>query len=284
VNEVSEHKFVGRINPERQENRPRPRGVKKQGFFVQNNQSVFRLFQRSFITLTQNFLLYAKFVCLVFVPLVVLDILMPGLAAFVLSLNQENIFFFRSVQVVFWIFMITISLLAAAFYFLGCVFLSDMLRQGRTPALPALIKKIFSDMGNFFAITVLVVFKVFLWSLLLIIPGMIFSVLYAFSSFAAVLDRKKGYEALVFSRKIIQPNIFAYLPGIVLAGGLFVGVFFLGDRGLAAVFGVRALGDRGILPVIGEILFYFINIFASVYVFIFLYHLYDELKARVTLN
>lgn len=64
---------------------------------------------------------------------------------------------------------------------------------------------------SLFFISLLVGIKVFLWALLLIIPGIIFSVYYSLSSWSLVLEGKKGNEALKRSKQLIDGYWWAFL-------------------------------------------------------------------------
>jgi hypothetical protein len=66
-------------------------------------------------------------------------------------------------------------------------------------------------LDSYLWVKILFVFKIFCWSLLLVIPGIIFGVLYNFAGMAIAVDGKKGKEAFVFSKEIIGTNLYDYL-------------------------------------------------------------------------
>ena len=71
-------------------------------------------------------------------------------------------------------------------------------------------RQAFGIFGDYLNVKILFLIKVFLWSLVLIVPGIIFAVLYSFHSMALLMDGKKGMEALKFSKDLIKPHVFLY--------------------------------------------------------------------------
>lgn len=142
----------------------------------------------------------------------------------------------------------------------------------------ALYKTALADMGGYLVVALWVMVKVLLWSLLLVIPGVIFGILYSFATFAFLLDRKKGIEALQFSRGIIRANVWRFI-GNSLAVGLITGsIYFVIKIILALIFGVPAQSNPTLLSLTGQGLGNIFNAVIGVYVFIFYYLLYGEFK------
>lgn len=69
--------------------------------------------------------------------------------------------------------------------------------------------------GSYLWVKFLFVLKVALWSLLLVVPGIIFGIFYSLSGMAFVIDGKKGEAAFVHSRRIVQANFVAYVGYIL---------------------------------------------------------------------
>lgn len=127
------------------------------------------------------------------------------------------------------------------------------------------VKLIFA---SFLLVSCLVFVKVFLWSLLLIIPGIIFSCFYVFSQFGVVLEGKKGKEALIISRGLIQPNLGDFMFKYISMFVLVLGIYFV----------VRLC--LGVVPLAGVIVSFFVHLFLSMYLTIFIYHLYLDYKHK----
>jgi len=127
-------------------------------------------------------------------------------------------------------------------------------------------------------VKILYVLKVFCWSLLLIIPGVIFGVYYSSSSLALIVDNKRGQEALKLSQMVIKPNFTKYLTCLLLmfillliACVLFIFVF---DTYIV-LFTLR--GKLFLAEVIGFLEVTWIAM-AGVFFYVFYYYLYKDLK------
>ena len=126
----------------------------------------------------------------------------------------------------------------------------------------------------------LFVFKVLCWSLLFVVPGIVFGVLYNFSGMAAAVDGKRGMEALRDSRAIINANLSDYLYCVVLTLTVSVlmcviGVIFLDSVMLSAGQGAQSLAGKGI----GLLKIILIGV-TGIYFLIFYYYLYVALRDR----
>ncbi len=134
--------------------------------------------------------------------------------------------------------------------------LLDIFIQARAVFIPLLI------------VSCLVVIKVLLWSLLFVIPGIIFGLFYAFSQFSVVVDGARGQKALRESCRLIRPNfgdfIFKYASMFVLS----LSFYFLLRSSLSAV------------PIAGAVLSFVVQFFLSIYLTIFLYYVYRGYKDK----
>lgn len=125
--------------------------------------------------------------------------------------------------------------------------------------------------------------KVFLWSLALLVPGLVSLILYSFSGLAFIVDGKKGVEALQFSKNIIKPNIIKYLDYllfiILILSLLGVPVILLMDT----LMDVSLLKDYDALAQIIDDAEKVIILMGTVFACVFFYHLYEEMKERAFL-
>lgn len=135
-----------------------------------------------------------------------------------------------------------------------------------------------ADIGPYLSVLAWVMVKVLLWSLLLIIPGIIFGVFYSFSGFAFLLDKKQGINALKFSRAVIQPNAWKFV-GYSLVSGLIVSfICFVIRIILGIIFGLPMDDHPTLLSLIGQGVGNTVNAFVGIYIFIFYYLLYQDFK------
>lgn len=92
------------------------------------------------------------------------------------------------------------------------------------------VKEIFKEarkyVWKFFVVGVIVFVVVLLWSLLLIIPGIIFSVYYTFSGWALICEGHENTNALKRSKELVRGYWWAVV-GRFFIFGIIIGVFFL---------------------------------------------------------
>jgi hypothetical protein len=135
--------------------------------------------------------------------------------------------------------------------------------------------------GSYLWVKILFVLKVALWSLLLVVPGIIFGIFYCLSGMAFVIDGKKGEAAFVHSRRIVQAHFVAcvgYVALIVLflfAVCAEVVVFLDGLIVLARLKGHFLLAN---LIDAAEVL---TILAASVFLLVFVYYLYTALSKEL---
>ena len=125
-----------------------------------------------------------------------------------------------------------------------------------------------------------VVVRVILWSLLLIIPGIIFAIFYSFANMAFLFDGKKGYEALIFSKQIVKPYLGKFLGNSFVAILVLLPVYIFITIILSLIFGGYDPKEPTLSGVIGVGVGNIASALASIYLLIFFYHLYKELKSR----
>ena len=126
----------------------------------------------------------------------------------------------------------------------------------------------------------LFVFKTLCWSLLFVIPGVVFSVLYNFSGMAAAVDGKRGMEALRVSKAIITGNLSDYLYCVVITLtisvlGCVICITQLDVLITSAYRAGQPMAEKGI-----NILEYAVVGVTGIYFLIFYYYLYLALRDR----
>lgn len=142
----------------------------------------------------------------------------------------------------------------------------------------AAYKAAWEDMGGYLTVVAWVTVKVFLWSLVLIVPGIVFGIFYSFSTFSFLLDGKQGTEALRFSKSLIRPNAWRFI-GNSLAVGLAAGmVSLVVIVVLSLIFGAPSGGSPTFASLVIRGVGNIINAVIGTYVFVFYYLLYEEFK------
>jgi|GEM_PF-1148255 len=131
-------------------------------------------------------------------------------------------------------------------------------------------------LGPFCIVSLWVLLKVSLWSLLLIIPGIVFALFYSFAQIVFVLEDKRGLAALVRSRNIIQPYFWEFI-GKSLVAGL---IFFVISGPCQLIVYLAFPSKVGWDPIMAAVLVNFINGFLGVFPVVFGYFLYKDLKER----
>ncbi len=131
---------------------------------------------------------------------------------------------------------------------------------------------------SYFTAMILTVGKIFLWSLLLIIPGVIFGIFYSLYSFAVVVDGQRGNQALAYSAKIIKPQIWRCIGYYVLISAASVLLFFACEYVVHQIFGVPQKGQFLLLPALGSLVIFVFNGIMGFYFFTFSYLFYEDLK------
>ena len=142
-------------------------------------------------------------------------------------------------------------------------------------------QKAWGVIASYLWIGTIVLFKVILWSLLFIIPGIIFGIFYSFWYLAFLIDNKRGNEALIYSKKIIKPNFWPYVGYSLVLVFIMVVVYLLIGFVVKLLFGVPVRGSFSLMPTIGSFFRSILEGIVSIYATIFCYKLYKELKSRL---
>jgi len=139
----------------------------------------------------------------------------------------------------------------------------------------------FSLFGSYCWIAGIVIIKVFLWSLLLIIPGIIFSFFYTFAPLILILEKKTGTAALIQSKKVVKANFGKFLGNLFAALVIVLIIVLMCKFIINIWFGTYVIGSRALIPLIGYTISEMIEYAMCLYVLIFQYYLYKDLRVRV---
>lgn len=225
------------------------------------------IFKKSFDLFSKNIKTFAVVVAIFFLVMVVLGVLfgvafsmtqidMTMLAQSVNPLGLVGLFVF-----------IVIAFLLTLVYSITIIKTADALAHGQKVGAIEMYKEAKDSFKPFCIVSLLVFSKVILWSLLFIIPGIIFGVLYGFAQFCFLIDGKKGKEALVASKMIIKTNLKEF------------SLKMLGLLGVYVLIGM-ASGFLAMIPYAGNIILEVVKAALGVYAIIFSYYLYQDLKGK----
>ena len=156
--------------------------------------------------------------------------------------------------------------------------------QGEKFSVWGVYKETLNIFWSFVFVESIVIIKVLLWTLLLIIPGIIFGIFYSFSSLSLILDGKKGNQALIHSAQIIKPQVWRFLGTAMLVGLVTVVLTVAVRIGLHMVFGSFTSEGPRLLPIIGRLVGGIFDGIVGIYYLIFFYFLYLELKPKTAVT
>ena len=243
-------------------------------------KSLGRLLKDTFFLIKQNLFSLASIVAAVYIPLCVLFLLFLGTA----SAFKDKMDILSAGKSV----LSTIIFIVSLAGFITAVFLATMIFS------IAIIKKIKACdekknlsakeayqassvlLGPFCIVIFWVLVKVSLWSLLLIVPGIVFALFYSFAQIAFILDEQQGLSALVSSRKIIQPYFWEFVGKSFVAGLIFFVVSGIFRLIIHRIFPSKIGWD----PITASILDNLVNGFLGIFPITFGYFLYKDLKER----
>jgi len=196
-------------------------------------------------------------------------------------LRQDIIltFSFSVFQMVYWAVAVVVCI--CFFWFLAalirCIQAVD---QGEPIGVLKAYGSSLAVLSPYIYVKFLYLFKVFLWSLCLVIPGMIFGFLYCLSGMAMLIGGKKGGEALTYSKKLIRSQLIESIASVAFflmmvfsLGGI---VIFLCDELVALFF---FAGHVNIARLI-DYMEIGIIINGMIYMAIFGYYLYRRLDSH----
>jgi len=177
----------------------------KKDFLINLSAASSRLYKRHWLCFS---LIAAAYV----LPVILTNAFFWGNSEFIMriinksSVDALTLFNYGICIILFVYFFLTLAALIRA------IGLAD---EGGSPGVAAAYAQGTRLLDSYLWVKFLFVFKVLCWSLLFVIPGIIFGVFYNFSGMAAAVDGKKGMDALRVSRRIIAPNVPDYLFGVI---------------------------------------------------------------------
>ena len=175
-----------------------------------------------------------------------------------------------------WCFVVLYFLL----YFMSLIKTIHFAQQQKTIKLWEIYKETLSEYKKFFQIIRLYLFKVFSWSFLLLIPGIVMAVIYNYSVLAFLIDGKKGQDALMMSKKIIKTHYNKFLDYMLFMFLIYLVTCFpiilVLDLWISGFWYV----SRFLLVYIFEYVQIYCIILLGIFPVIFYYYLYQELKQQ----
>jgi len=194
-----------------------------------------------------------------------------------------NTFSFLFYYISFWL-LVSVALFYSLLSIMAFVKFLDSAHRDQTLGIFEAYKEALRQYGSLLSVYGLFTGKIFLWGLLLILPGIYFGILYNFAPLAVLVDNKKGMEALNFSRSLVRPNIIKYLDYILLSFGsvalicipFFVCLDFVVKWALSRQYSWLVHS--------GGILEFFVLLTAGHFLMVFYYFVYCEFKNRIRLD
>ena len=141
-------------------------------------------------------------------------------------------------------------------------------------------KEAIESLPQFLFDKILYLYKIILWSLVFLLPGLIFGILYSFSGLAFLVDQKRGTEALILSKKIIKQSLVQFLGYSLLALLYSTGIAFPMIYSLDLISNISY--EKGWYFVVFMIEYgeYIVIGMSSILFLVFFYSIYQELKNR----
>ena len=229
-------------------------------------KSVGQLLKETYLFYIQHLYQIFLFVCITYIPLGILHVLL------LTGVDLERQFNLRV------LFYYLILMGANYIYSIAAVKTIWLLNEGKGQSPLEGYKESWPLLGAYFVVFCWYTLKVFLWSLLLVIPGVIFSILYAFCYMAFLVDGYKGKEALVYSKALIKPRVWRYLGNSVVVVLVLIPVYMILHLLAVILFGVGIQGHVSVVPRMGQAILNFTNAFLAMYVTVFFFFLYHEFK------
>ena len=247
---------------------------------TQKKKSLGQLLSDTFLLIKKNFADLAAVVAIVYVPFTLF-------LFFVLTLplvfkdnlstwsSGEKALSFLLFFILFAVF-VTFAFLALLLFSIAMLKKVKACDEGQALLPLEAYKEARPLLGSFIVVNLWVLLKVVLWSLLLIIPGIVFALFYSFAQMTFVFEGKKSLSALRASRDIIQPFFFEFFWKSLVAGILFCVVSGSINFIIERIFSLKTGYD----PVIVATLENFIGGFLGVFLVVFWYFFYKDLKGR----
>ena len=227
-------------------------------------ESFSSIFRKSYELFLKNIKAFSIVFSIFFIPMIALILLGGGTFALLRTADGSPSGLTVLVSGIVFIFIILFSL----FYSIALIKTIHNAAQGQEVSGIEMYREAKGVLKPFAVVSIIVFVKVALWSLLLIIPGIIFSVLYSFAQLAVIIDGKRGNEALVFSKSVVKDNLKEFLLKMFALMGVVILI------GIISSFMV-------LIPFVGIIINEAVKIALGIYAMIFSYYLYQDLKSKV---
>jgi hypothetical protein len=223
----------------------------------------------------------AGLVAVVYIPLCCLFLLFFG-SAFIFKDKIDMLSANKSILaiilfIIFFAILVTITFLAMMIFSIAVIKKIKACDEKKNFSLKEAYQVSGPLLGPFCIVILWVLVKVSLWSLLLIVPGVIFALFYSFAQIAFILDGKQGLSALEASRTIIQPFFWEFAGKSFVAGLIFFATSAVFKGMIHYCFPLSA----GWHPAVASILENLANGFLGIFPITFGYFLYKDLKERV---
>lgn len=179
--------------------------------------------------------------------------------------------------IVFFAALVTIALLAIMVFSIAIIKALKACDEQKKIVFKDLYRSSAAILGPFCVVILWVFVKVSLWSLLFVIPGIVFAMFYSFAHIVFILDGRQGLSALKASRDIVQPFFWEFVGKSFVAGFLFC----LASGLCTAVIHFVFQSNTGWDFIFASILENLTNGFLGIFPITFGYLLYKDLKERV---
>jgi hypothetical protein len=140
-----------------------------------------------------------------------------------------------------------------------------------------LIKEVWPKMGGFFKTQNLAWFIIFLWSLLLFAPGVLFLIWFSFVPYEMILKGKIGKDALDSSKKIVRHGLGKFVGNMLIMIGILVFIN-IGSSGFLKL--IFSFSNSTTLLNSGEMAAIIISNILGLWGTVFHFSLYKELEKR----
>ncbi len=236
-----------------------------------------QLLKESFALFSGNIVKLAFVTLAVFLPLEALILLVFQQ----LDIGQAvNLKYLSQNQLLGYIFVNLASTIVLFLYQIALFKTIESADKNEGLALQQSYKCAFALFGSYLVVTSLVILKVLLWSLLLLIPGMIFGIFYSFANLALIIDGKKGTQALIYSKHMVKPAVWKFVGNVLALVLIMIPLNFFIAFAVAMIFGQNDANYFELMPAIGGAITSIVIAITGSYASVFFYSLYKELKVR----
>ncbi|OGF21061.1 hypothetical protein A2316_03040 [Candidatus Falkowbacteria bacterium RIFOXYB2_FULL_38_15] len=200
--------------------------------------SATSLVKESWKIYKDNFLLFLKIISWLFIPTVIWTIIAVSDLTKVAAVPID-------------ICLAFIYIILSLFVSIALILASDNLAKGKNVDLKELFNLTYSKLLPFLWVSILANLAIFGGILLLIVPGIIFAVLFSFAPMATLLDGEKGTLALSYSKKLVKDNFWGVLWRWVASYFMYGVIISVIALGLTYIIGI-VTGELGVVVLSGD--------------------------------